>query len=218
MEGTSHIDIGRITLVPTDPGSHSTTQPTLTQSRHFHLNPHSHPRQPYIPDPLPPDEEGEPWCDCCTAHLTQDDTTQQGLRDPADIRYRLHLTSDPTPTHSYQHLDYIRIARSNARYQDDQRTTRDNSLARTGNHPTAQQNSTYANTNDFTFLTTTLSHLQFNRYRDRGGRLTYDQDELRRRDHRYNSPNVHNMAAGQRYRNWFLQTISRRHYSLSEAT
>ena len=54
--------------------------------------------------------------------------------------------------------------------------------------------------------------------RGRGGRLSQAQHHLRSRDHRYNSPNHHNMTIGQSYRKWFQKTISRRHYSLGEAT
>jgi hypothetical protein len=67
-------------------------------------------------------------------------------------------------------------------------------------------------------LTHSLERLQFSRYKSRGGRLSHEQLEQRRRDHRFNSPNIHNMAPGQPYRKWFLRTISRTHYSLGEAT
>jgi hypothetical protein len=67
-------------------------------------------------------------------------------------------------------------------------------------------------------LQKSLANLQFQRYRGRGGRLSQAQHHLRNRYHRYNSPNHHNMAIGQSYRRWFKKTISRRNYSLGEAT
>jgi hypothetical protein len=91
-------------------------------------------------------------------------------------------------------------------------------MARTGNHTTPQPTSTYANTNAIADLQNSLANLQFQRYRGRGGRLSQAQHHLRSRDHRNNSANNHNMAIGQSYRKWFKKPISRRHYSLGEAT
>ena len=167
-----------------------------------------------------PDADGQPWCDCCTAYLSEDDNTQQGLRDPDNhtTRYRCRHEEDPPPTHSNLHRDYLRIFRSNEKYQNDQRSNQHKTMARTGNHTTPQPTSTYVNTNEIADLENSLANLQFQRYRGRGGRLSQAQHHLRSRDHRYNSPNHHNMAIGQSYRRWFKKTISRRNYSLGEAT
>jgi hypothetical protein len=125
---------------------------------------------------------------------------------------------NPTPTHGNLLRDYLRIFRSNENYQNDQRSNQYKTMARTGNHTTPQPTSTYVNNNEMADLENSLANLQFQRYRGRGGRLSQAQHHLRSRDHRYDSPNHHNMAIGQSYRKWLQKTISRRHYSLGEAT
>ena len=50
--------------------------------RQFNFSTTRRPRTPYVPDPPPPDAEDAPWCDCCTAYLSENDNTQQGIRDP----------------------------------------------------------------------------------------------------------------------------------------
>ena len=189
-------------------------------ARQFNLRTPRRSRAPHTQGPPPPDAEGEPWCDCCTAYLSEDDNTQQGLRDQEDqsIRYRCRHEEDPPPTHSNLHRGYLRIFRSNELYQNDQRSHQYKTMARMGNHATQQPTSTYANTEEMADLQNSLANLQFQRYRGRGGRFSQAQHTMRSRDHRYNSPNHHNMAIGQSYRKWFKKTISRRHYSLGEAT
>ena len=211
-----HYNIGPDGPRFTDGGSMNHYQHT----RQFNLRTPRHSRAPHTQGPPPPDAEGEPWCECCTAYLSEDDNTQQGLRDPDDrsIRYRCRQEEDPPPTHSNLHLGYLRIFRSNELYQNDQRSHQYKTLARTGNHATQQPTSTYANTEEMADLQNSLANLQFQRYRGRGGRFSQAQHTMRSRDHRYNSPNHHNMAIGQSYRKWFKKTISRRHYSLGEAT
>ena len=165
-------------------------------TRHFNLRTPRRSRAPFTQGPPPPDAEGQPWCECCTAHLSDDDNTQQGLRDPDNhtTRYRCRHEEDPPPTHSNLHRDYLRIFRSNENYQNDQRSSQYKTMARTGNHTTPQPTSTYANTNEMADLQNSLANLQFQRYRGRGGRLSQPQHQQRSRYHRYNSPNHHNMA------------------------
>ena len=68
-----------------------------------------------------------PWCDCCTAQLRNDDTTQPGLRDSAiyGTSYRLRQDDDQPPSHSNQHSDFIRLFRANAAYHDAQRDAKE---------------------------------------------------------------------------------------------
>jgi hypothetical protein len=90
-------------------------------TRHFNLRTPRRSRAPYTQGPPPPDADGQPWCDCCTAYLSEDDNTQQG----------------PPPTHSNLYRDYLRIFRSNENYQNDQRSSQYKTIARTtGNHTT----------------------------------------------------------------------------------
>ena len=162
----------------------------------------------------PPDTEGQPWYDGCTAYLSENDNTQQGLRDPDNqtTSYRCRHEEDPPPTHSNLHRDYLRIFRSNENYQNDQRSNQYKTIAHTGTPhpspplhsptpmkwPTSRTASPTSSSNDIA--------------------KEAAQHHLRSRDHRYNSPNHHNMAIDQSYRKWFKKAISRRHYSFGEAT
>ena len=176
------------------------------------------PRQPYISHAAVSDEEGEPWCDCCTAHLSDSDPTP-GLIDPStpDIRYRIRRDTDQPPTHSNQHRDYTDIFRDNADFNARQRHTWERAEARNGGQlPTLNlYTSTYMNTPAVSDLSSTIANRQFERYQRRGGRLIRGAHTT---DHRFNSPNKHNMTPGNPYRTWFHRTISRNHYSLGEAT
>jgi hypothetical protein len=160
---------------------------------------------------------GNPWCDCCTAQLSDDDATQTGLLDSGipGTRYKLRTDQHPPPSHSNQHLDHIGIFRANADYHTAQRTAIETFQARTGTLPTAQPTSSFRNTPLYTDLGTSTSRLQYARYRDRGGRL---QRGPHHSDHAYNSPSRNNMTPGEPYRRWFHDHISRNHYSLGEAT
>ena len=132
-------------------------------TRQFKLRTPRRSRTPPTKGPPPPDTEGDLWYDCCTAYLSEDDNTQQGLRDPADrsIRYRCRHEDDQLPTHSNLHLDYLRIFWSNELYQNDQRSHQYKTMARTGNHTTQQPTSTYANTEEMADLQNSLANLQF---------------------------------------------------------
>ena len=46
-------------------------------TRQFNLRTPRCSRAPNTQGPPPPDAEGEPWCACCTAYLSEDDNTQQ---------------------------------------------------------------------------------------------------------------------------------------------
>jgi len=204
----SHNITGAQSKTDTRPTLHPQQEPTYTR--------HAPPR-PYITTPTPDDEDGSPWCDCCTAQLSDDDLTQPGLRDPdlPHVRYRLRQENDRTPSHSNQHQDYIRLFRANAEYHRIQRSERENYQARTGIHPHFHGTSTFTNNYDVTDLGYTIDRLQYERYQSRGGQRTIGPHT---RDHRFNSPNIANMSPGQEYRHWFRNTISAKHYSLGEAT
>jgi hypothetical protein len=204
---------------PTAAGDHS-TQPPPHYRHQFQpiLSPqHTVITRPYIPAPRPRNVEGSPWCDCCTAQLSDDDTTQPGLRDPSihGIRYKLRQDDDQPPSHSNQHSDFIRLFRANTAYHDVQRDAKETYQARTGILPDFQATSAFTNTPDIANLGPTIGRLQYERYRARGGRQTRGPHQF---DHSYNSPNIHNMTPGEPYRQWFHANISRTHYSLGEAT
>jgi len=173
--------------------------------------------RPYIQTPRQHDAEGPPWCDCCTSQLSDDDYATPGLHDPdqPSTRYRLRMDQDQPPTHSNQHKDYIRIFRANADYHKTQREERESYQARTGMLPDFQDSSNYINTPDMATIRSTMERLQYERYRNRGGRKGRGATL---QDHAFNSPNRANMTPGEPYRKWFHRTISRSHYSLGEAT
>ena len=181
--------------------------------------PHLPPSRPYKNHPSQDDDEGEPWCDCCTAQLSDDDPSQPGMVDPAtpSIRYRRRTDNDQPPSHSNQHLDYMRLFRDNAEYNNKQRHLWEDIQARGEGsaNPEFRNSSTYYNTPSIADLENTIDNLQYERYRRRGGRFLRADHAV---DFRFNSPNVRNMAPGQPYRTWFRSTISNRHYSLGEAT
>eukprot|EP01036_Dinobryon_divergens_P061801 gene61801-biopygen28497 len=176
------------------------------------------PRRPYISPAAISDEEGEPWCTCCTAQLSDPDTTP-GLIDPSvpGTRYRIRKDTDQPPTHSNQHLDYMDIFRDNDDFNARQRHTWERAEARSGGQIRTRNlhTSTYMNTPAVSELSFTIARRQFERYQRRGGRLLNGAHTT---DHRFNSPTVHNMTPGNPYRTWFHQTICRNHYSLGEAT
>ena len=167
--------------------------------------------------PHPRNIRGTPWCDCCTAQISDDDT-QTGLRDPGipGTRYMLLCADHHTPpSHSNQHLDYIHIFPSNAAYHTAQRDAQERYQARTGILPPSQPTSTYTNTPSYTDIGPTIAHLQYERYRACGGRKARGPHHS---DHAYKSPCRANMTPGETYRRWFHDHISRQHYSLGEAT
>lgn len=175
------------------------------------------PRRPYVFKEPPSDEEGTPWCECCTAQLSDSDPTP-GITNPDSApgtRYRIRHDDDEPPTHSNQHLDYMRIFRTNADANARQRHDWERIEARDGSPlDTHRATSMYTNTYDVYDLTYAISRLQFERYQRRGGRLPRGDHN---REHRFNSPNIRNMTPGHPYRTWFHATISRQHYSLGEA-
>ena len=179
---------------------------------------HAPPQRPYISTVINSDEEGEPWCDCCTAQLSDSDPTP-ALIDPSvpKTRYRIRQDADQPPTHSNQHLDYMDIFRANADFNRRQRQTWERSEARDGSQLRTRNlhTSTYMNTPAVSDLSFTIARRQFERYQRRGGRLLEGDHTT---DHRFNSPTRHNMTPGMPYREWFHRTISRHHYSLGEAT
>lgn len=207
----------------TQPAIQQKSPPSPAPQYQFQFQPitqpanHAAPPKPAVPAPRQRDTIGSPWCDCCTAQLSDDDTTHPGLRDPSSCRtrYRLRQENDNFPTHSNQHSDFIRIFRANAKYHDVQREAKEIYQARTGILPDHQATSTFANTPDVANLAPTMGSLQYTRYRARGGRRTRGPHEF---DHEHNSPNVLNMAPGEPYRQWFHTHISHNHYSLGEAT
>ena len=173
--------------------------------------------RPYIPAPRIHDVDGTPWCDACTAQLSDDDLNTPGLRDPdlPDIRYRLRMDNDQPPTHSNTHSDLTRIHRTNAEYHRQQRESTESQQARTGILPSLQTHSNYVNTPDASDIAASIERFQYQRYRSRGGRLPRG---THRGDFSYNSPNTTTMTPGDPYRRWFHRTISRSYYSLGEAT
>ena len=175
-------------------------------------------RSPGTLQPQPRNVKGNPWCDCCTAQLSDDDETQTGLLDSGILgtRYKLRTDQHPPPSHSNQHLDHIGIFRANADYHTAQRTAIETFQARrTGMLPTSQPTSSFLNTQLYTDLGTSISRLQYARYRDRGG---HRERGPHHSDHAYHSPSRNNMTPGEPYRRWFHDHISRNHYSLGEAT
>jgi hypothetical protein len=144
--------------------------PSLPPIQHHYqfqpiIQPANYNAAPRLDNPAPRqrDSIGSPWCDCCTAQLSDNDTTA-GLRDPSlcRTRYRLRQDNDQPPTHSNQHSDFLRKFRVNAKYHDVQ--------ARTGILPDFQATSTFTITPDVSNLATTMGSLQYSRYRARGGR------------------------------------------------
>ena len=115
---------------------------TLDQpSRYFRPIPHStHPPSTSSNRPIyPKNVNGNPWCDCCTAQLSDDDDTQTGLLDPVYSGPAINSaqTTKP-PSHSNRHLGYIAIFRANADYHTVQRAAIEIYQARTGILPTSQ--------------------------------------------------------------------------------
>ena len=80
--------------------------------------------------------------------------------------------------------------------------------------PTSQPTSSFINIKLYKDLGTSISRLQYARYRDRGGRR---QRGSHHSDHAYNSPSRNNVTPGEPYRRWFYDHISRNHFSLGEA-
>lgn len=206
-------------------GTHTDRAPASKRHRPTADQPHpsDHSEPPSEEDNRPwveptSDVEGEPWCDCCTAQLSDGDISPALIDLPTShIRYRIRQETD-RPSHSNQHLDYIRLFRDNAEYHARQRRTWENKQAREGSQgwPHDQlHRSTFENTNAVSTLSDTISQLQFARYQRRGGRLLHRDHGS---DHRFNSPNNRNTAPGQPYRTWFHQIVSNQYYSLGEAT
>ena len=163
------------------------------------------------------DRTGKPWCNCCTAQLSDDDTSSPASRDndDFDIRYRVRPSTNHRPSHSTLHQHLLSILRDNAHYHDKQRRELERRISRQG-MPTYYTSSTttFHNTKEYTNLAETLSSAQYSRYRARGGTLPRNHHTD---DFRYNSPNHRNMQPGQRYRTWFHRAFGREHYSLGEA-
>ena len=139
-------------------------QPRQDNSRHHFLpiipdRPRAGSR-PYISAPRPYDVDGTPWCEACTAQLSDDDLNTPGLRDPEfpDIRYRLRMDHDQPPTHSNSHSDLTRIHRTNAAYHRDQRESTESQQVRTGILPSLQTHTSYVNTPDASDIAAIRSH------------------------------------------------------------
>ena len=166
--------------------------------------------------PHPRNVKSIPWCDCCTAQLSDNDDRQTGLRDPSihGTRYMLRADHHTPPSHSNQHLDYIHIFRSNAEYHIAQRDN-ERYQARTDILPPFHPTFTYTNTPSYADIGPTIARLHYERYRARGGRKARGPHHS---DHAYNSPCRASMTPGEPYRRWFHDHISRQHYSLGEAT
>ena len=126
--------------------------PTPTPSRHqfqsiLPYRPNAVSRQ-YISAPRPYNVDGTPWCEACTAQLSDDDLNTPGLRDPdlTDIRYRLRMDHNQPPTHSNSQSDLTRIHRTNAEYHRQQRESTESQQVRTGILPSLQTHTSYVNT------------------------------------------------------------------------
>ena len=170
-----------------------------------------------MPAPRPHDAEEHPWCACCTAQLSDEDSHSPGLSDSAHphICYRLRRDEDLPLTHSNLHNDLICIHRTNADYHRSQRDIEEAQQTITGTLPNDRPTTSYTNTPAATNIQRTIHHFQFERYQRRGGRLPQGEHSL---DYTFNSPNITNMQPGSPYRQWLHGTISRTHYSLGEAT
>ena len=192
---------------------HQPFRPTPTPSRHqfqsiLPYRPNAVSR-PYISAPRSYNVDGTPWCEACTAQLSDDDLNTPGLRDPdlPDIRYRLRMDHNQPPTHSNSQLDLTRIHRTNAEYHRQQRESTESQQVRTGILPSLQTHTSYVNIPDAPDIAATMARFQYQRLNRGTHHLDYS----------YNSPNTTNMTPGKPYRHWFHRTISRSYYSLGEA-
>jgi hypothetical protein len=143
-----------------------------------------------------PDPPGEPWCDCCTATLSDDDDTKWAIRSTAHphVRYRTSPPNKFTPPrlHSNLHRDYLRLYRANRQHHRAQRIAHQKQEAYIGAYDEEYMpHTTYANTPEVTELPTTTANLRYARYIERGGR-------------RPQGPHVNDyLRTGQSYRTWF---------------
>ncbi len=174
-----------------------------TNSEHGNYKPDrttSTSRQDIYPDP-----PGEPWCDCCTATLSDDDDTKWAIRSAAahpHIRYRTSSPNEVPPPrlHSNLHRDYLRLYRANRQHHRAQRIAHQKQEAYIGAYEEYMPHTTYTNTPEITELPTTIANLQYARYIERGGTRPQGPHV---RDYPFNSPQHHNMRTGQNYRTWF---------------
>jgi len=188
-----------------------------TNSEHGNYKPHrpaSKARQESCPDP-----PGEPWCDCCTATLSDDDNTKWAIQSAAHphVRYRTSAPNEFTPTrlHSNLHRDHLRLYRANRQHHRAQRIAHQKQEAYIGAYEEYAPHTTYTNTPEVTELPTTIANLQYARYTERGGQRPQGPHVS---DFPYNSPQHHNMRTGQNYRTWFHNEILHNYHTLGAAT
>ena len=194
------------------PPAHKRSRTTISPTDHNN----KHHKGPHHSSSEDDDTPGEPWCDCCTAQLSDIDQARaiHDRRNPS-TRYRIRQPHHPPPSHSNQHRDYLRIFRENAEFHAKQRHYNDSHLARTGLAPHYTPTTSYNNSDSYATIPSTIRQLQYARYQSRGGHLPLGSHQ---QDFRFNSPNYLNMRPEQEYRQWFHNTVSRNHYSLGEAT
>ena len=166
-----------------------------------------------------PDPPGEPWCDCCTATLSDDDNTKWAIQSTTHphTRYRTSAPNEFTPPrlHSNLHRDYLRLYRANRQHHRAQRIAHQKQEAYIGAYEEYTPHTTYTNTPEVTELPTTIANLQYARYIERGGQRPQGPHAS---DFPYNSPQHHNMQTGQNYRTWFHSEVSHNYHTLGAAT
>jgi hypothetical protein len=81
------------------------------------------------------------------------------------------MDNDQPPTHSNSHSDITRIHRTNAEYHRQQRESTECQQVRTGILPSLQTHTSYINTPNASDIAATMARFQYQRYRNRRGRL-----------------------------------------------
>ena len=191
------------------------TPPQPKRHRSNYCHPTSEPGPPR-PTELPDiDQPGNPWCNCCTSILGDDDPPEPAICDTQNpgIRYRIRQPHH-NPSHSTLHLEQLRIFSDNYQHHEVQRHDRERILVLPHQLPRYEPSTSFSNTVEYSQMLSFLGSSQYQRYRSRGGQ---ERAGIHVNDHRHNSPNHWNMRIGHPYRTWFHTNVSRTHYSLGEA-